>query len=259
MRVKRLANDLLQSRLSPCSGRRLFCRLFPVAPLHLLLQPAHIASPFGTTLPRSRSKLRRTGVFDTEARRRTHPARTPGLKRTGTAGCDGRRTLYVCDTFRGKPCLCLLHPSSSATSCRLKNTRPKPGLPGRRRNWLMTPIRSMPPTSAVADYASASDVRPAAANTANTLRAIASETLANAAKESAVEASDAAPAARTRRGKQTAALLQPSATPAEQVETASPVEARQAPATPSAPFVFGKCFGQCPGTRPAKTPSARPA
>jgi len=41
--------------------------------------------------------------------------------------------------------------------------------------------------------------RPAAANTANTLRAIASETLANAAKGSAVEASDAAPAARTRR------------------------------------------------------------
>ncbi|KNE75761.1 putative ATPase [Candidatus Burkholderia crenata] len=39
--------------------------------------------------------------------------------------------------------------------------------------------------------------RPAAANTANTLRAIASETLANVAKGSAVEASDAAPAART--------------------------------------------------------------
>jgi PhoH-like ATPase len=68
--------------------------------------------------------------------------------------------------------------------------------------------------------------RPAAANTANTLRAIASETLANAAKGSAVEASDAAPAARTRRTKQTAALLQPAAAPAEQVETAQPAVAR---------------------------------
>jgi PhoH-like ATPase len=84
--------------------------------------------------------------------------------------------------------------------------------------------------------------RPAAANTANTLRAIASETLANAAKGSAVEASDAAPAARTRRAKQTAALLQPAAAPAEQVETTpavarTPVEARapsrsEAPAAP---------------------------
>ncbi len=68
--------------------------------------------------------------------------------------------------------------------------------------------------------------RPAAANTANTLRAIASETLANAAKDSAVEASDAAPAARTRRTKQTAALLQPAAAPAEQVETTQPAVAR---------------------------------
>src|SRR6202795_1786590 len=68
--------------------------------------------------------------------------------------------------------------------------------------------------------------RPAAANPANTLRAIASETLANAAKGSAVEASDAAPAARTRRTKQTAALLQPAAAPAEQVETAQPAVAR---------------------------------
>ena len=88
--------------------------------------------------------------------------------------------------------------------------------------------------------------RPAAANTANTLRAIASETLANAAKGSAVEASDAAPAARTRRTKQTAALLQPAAAPAEQVETTpavarTPVEARErtpsrseAPAAPVA-------------------------
>ena len=83
--------------------------------------------------------------------------------------------------------------------------------------------------------------RPAAANTANTLRAIASETLANAAKGSAVEASDAAPAARTRRAKQTAALLQPAATPAEQVETtpASPVRRskrarRRAPKHPRA-------------------------
>ncbi|CAH2789051.1 MAG: Predicted ATPase related to phosphate starvation-inducible protein PhoH [uncultured Caballeronia sp.] len=65
--------------------------------------------------------------------------------------------------------------------------------------------------------------RPAAANTANTLRAIASETLANAAKGSALEASDAAPAARSRRTKQTAALLQPAAAPAEQVETMPPV------------------------------------
>ncbi|MDB5789038.1 PhoH family protein [Caballeronia mineralivorans] len=90
--------------------------------------------------------------------------------------------------------------------------------------------------------------RPAAANTANTLRAIASETLANAAKGSAVEASDAAPAARTRRAKQTAALLQPAAAPAEQVETAkpaiarAPVEARErarseAPAAPVATAV----------------------
>jgi len=83
--------------------------------------------------------------------------------------------------------------------------------------------------------------RPAAANTANTLRAIASETLANAAKGSAVEASDAAPAARTRRTKQTAALLQPSAAPAEQVETTpavarTPVEARErAPSRSEAP------------------------
>src|SRR5471032_1320236 len=81
--------------------------------------------------------------------------------------------------------------------------------------------------------------RPAAANTANTLRAIASETLANAAKGSAVEASDAAPAARTRRAKQTAALLQPAAAPAEQVETTpavarTPVEAR-APSHSEAP------------------------
>ncbi|WP_213780884.1 PhoH family protein [Caballeronia sp. dw_276] len=77
--------------------------------------------------------------------------------------------------------------------------------------------------------------RPAAANTANTLRAIASETLANAAKGSAVEASDTAPAARTRRTKQTAALLQPASAPAEQVETTQPVQARvhsEAPATP---------------------------
>jgi len=92
--------------------------------------------------------------------------------------------------------------------------------------------------------ASVGGSRPAAANTANTLRAIASETLANAAKGSAVEASDAAPAARTRRAKQTAALLQPAATPAEQVETTpavarTPVEARtpsraEAPAAPVA-------------------------
>ncbi|SAL65291.1 PhoH family protein [Caballeronia udeis] len=83
--------------------------------------------------------------------------------------------------------------------------------------------------------------RPAAANTANTLRAIASETLANASKGSAVEASDAAPAARTRRTKQTAALLQPAAAPAEQVETTpavarTPVEARErAPSRSEAP------------------------
>nr|MDP9155087.1 PhoH family protein [Pseudomonadota bacterium] len=57
------------------------------------------------------------------------------------------------------------------------------------------------------DFAApASASRPTAANA---LRAIASETLANAAKGSAVEASDAAPAARTRRTRQTAALLQP--------------------------------------------------
>lgn len=78
--------------------------------------------------------------------------------------------------------------------------------------------------------------RPAAANTANTLRAIASETLANAAKDSAVEASDTAPAARTRRTKQTAALLQPP-TPAEQVETTQPVEARVRSEAPAAPAV----------------------
>ena len=91
-----------------------------------------------------------------------------------------------------------------------------------------------------ADFgASVGASRPAAANTANTLRAIASETLANAAKGSAVEASEAAPAARTRRGKQTAALLQPAAAPAEQVETTppvarTPVEART-PARAEAP------------------------
>jgi PhoH-like ATPase len=73
--------------------------------------------------------------------------------------------------------------------------------------------------------------RPAAANAANTLRAVATETLANAARGTGVEAADGVPAARTRRGRQTAALLQPAAAPAEQVETArAPIVARDQPA-----------------------------
>jgi PhoH-like ATPase len=81
------------------------------------------------------------------------------------------------------------------------------------------------------EYGAAGSVggsRPAAANTANTLRAIASETLANAAQDAAVEASDTVPASRSRRVRQTAALLQPPSA-AEQVETARPAIARNVP------------------------------
>ena len=109
---------------------------------------------------------------------------------------------------------------------------------------------------AVAEFSSvAADSRPAA-NTANTLRAIASETLANAAKGAPVSAAEPAsasasaasvsaspPASRSRRGKQTAALLQPSA-PAEQVETAQPVVARQTESRQEAPVPAASAASQ---------------
>src|SRR6195952_5002507 len=131
------------------------------------------------------------------------------------AGCDRRRTTY--------------DPILSRETMPLPTAPVKLGnlLPSEEYKAKSRPARTSKKQAIEGDLAttdidtefaeSVGASRPAAANTANTLRAIASETLANAAKGSAVEASDAAPAARARRAEQTAALLQPAAMPAEQV------------------------------------------
>ena len=55
---------------------------------------------------------------------------------------------YVTRLFRGKPCLCLPHPASSAISYRLTNTRLKPRRPGPPKNRRLTGSKQSRPISA---------------------------------------------------------------------------------------------------------------